>query len=432
MVELYDLNSDYKTSYIWNFDNFFNLEEDEYLFPFDYSLFELNKESTYFLAIIPKVIIYEEMLNATFIKKFRFKSFDSEAFEEISSVSFNDYLNNEIINTFFMDDYRILVVLTFAELEGNIYPNGGLQRRRRMVQQYYYDYVFKFYNHNLQTLSYANNKFFSDNYIYDLYYQEEKYLFKSIYLGKQYAIFAFVWKYYFSNYGDLYIQFELVQMNYCITISQIGIIKSIGELLYNFDFYESLFDFIKVDNNRLAFIYSSTKTQIDPDEKLRRMDIPNNDRQLFIILIDINKNTKDLTTRVYHLFLENLVPKMKLSAYVYNSYLLFATTAILEGDNSNYGETENYFSIFMIFGYANGTDNIIDISNYLSDHENCDQQINKFYELLNGTFTIENNIFEYKYEGNIKIVYIPQEVILLKKDSNKYIQLENELLYVFK
>ena len=80
----------------------------------------------------------------------------------------------------------------------------------------------------------------------------------------------------------------------------------------------------------------------------------------------------------------------------------------------------------MIFGYANGTDNIIDISNYLSDHENCDQQINKFYELLNGTFTIENNIFEYKYEGNIKIVYIPQEVILLKKDSNKYIHLEND------
>ena len=60
--------------------------------------------------------------------------------------------------------------------------------------------------------------------------------------------------------------------------------------------------------------------------------------------------------------MENVVPKFQLSANVNNGYLLLATTAIREEENINIEDSRDYFSLFMIFGYANGTDNTIDIS----------------------------------------------------------------------
>ena len=50
---------------------------------------------------------------------------------------------------------------------------------------------------------------------------------------------------------------------------------------------------------------------------------------------------------------------MGLSSYMYNGYLLFTTNTILEKDNSNFEDSEDYFSIFMAFSYGNGTDDTI-------------------------------------------------------------------------
>ena len=44
LVELYNLNNDNNTHYIWNLNNFFNLDEDIYFFPYDFSILELKKE----------------------------------------------------------------------------------------------------------------------------------------------------------------------------------------------------------------------------------------------------------------------------------------------------------------------------------------------------------------------------------------------------
>ena len=140
LVELYNFNDENNTNYIWNFNDFFNLEEDSYIFPYTYSLLEFNRESTYFLVIIPKIDIDEYMLNTSFIKKFRFKSFDKEAYEEITSLSYNEYLYNFIINAFYMDDYRTLVVLTYAELEGNS-PVNGEYFSRRLTNYYIYNII---------------------------------------------------------------------------------------------------------------------------------------------------------------------------------------------------------------------------------------------------------------------------------------------------
>ena len=111
MVELYDLNNDNNNYIIWSFHKFFNLNSDDYNFPFDYELFEIKDRNEYVIVFIPKIKIEEQILNANFMKKFRFQSFDVNAFEERSLATYNDYLDTKILNVFLMDDLNTLVVL---------------------------------------------------------------------------------------------------------------------------------------------------------------------------------------------------------------------------------------------------------------------------------------------------------------------------------
>ena len=360
LVELYDLNNENNTNYIWNFNDFFNLDEDIYFFPYDFSLFESSKESAYFLVIIPKVDVYVDMLNSSFIKKFRFKSFGNEAYEEISSTSYNDYLYNRIINAFYMEDYRTLVILTYGEIEDNSqdYEYEDIRLSRRLRNNY--EFTFKFYNYNLKPLSYANDMKLDIELNY-INYQGEELFFKSIYLGNQYVIFAYIIYY----YDSFIVLFEFLQINYFSETKRISTIEWGESLLYNFVFDESLSDFIKIDNRRLAFIYNSGIVENsnggETIPRLRNLNIQNNDKLLIILIIDIIQSSNYLTIRPYVFNINNLVPKMGLSSYMYNGYLLFTTNTILEKDNSNFEDSEDYFSIFMAFSYGNGTDDTIEI-----------------------------------------------------------------------
>ena len=95
-------------------NEFFELDEYDYIFPYDYTLFELKKESAYIILFIPKIDINIDMENIKFIKKFKFKSFDSDAYEEINSIKYKDYINNFIICSFYMDDSNTLVVISYV------------------------------------------------------------------------------------------------------------------------------------------------------------------------------------------------------------------------------------------------------------------------------------------------------------------------------
>ena len=118
---------------------------------------------------------------------------------------------------------------------------------------------------------------------------------------------------------------------------------------------------------------------------------------------------------------------MQISTYLYNGYLLFSSTFITQEENDNLEDySTNYFSLFMIFGYANGTDRIENIYNYLSNHETCEEE-NVFYNLLAKNTKIENNIFNYVPMNIIKLVSIPEELLIYKcpgYDEEK-IKLEN-------
>ena len=137
MVELHNLTNDNNSYQVWNFNQFFELDEFDYSFPYEYSLFELKKESAYIIIFVPKIYFDVEedggdIKNVKFIKKFRFKSFDSHAYDELASITYEDYVNDFILGSFFMDDCNSLAILTSGYYPDNtaiINEYDGLKRR---------------------------------------------------------------------------------------------------------------------------------------------------------------------------------------------------------------------------------------------------------------------------------------------------------------
>ena len=117
MVQLYKLNKENISYIIWNFNKFFKLDEDVYTFPYEYSIFELTRDSTYIITFIPKIKIDEELCNVNLIKKFRFKSFDKNAYEEINSANYERFINHTLLSSFLMDDYGLLGIVSYLEIE---------------------------------------------------------------------------------------------------------------------------------------------------------------------------------------------------------------------------------------------------------------------------------------------------------------------------
>ena len=404
-VELYYFNNNNSTHYLWNFYNFFNLDVNDYIFPYKYVLFEVKKESTYFIAFIPKIRVYEDMINVTFVKKFRFKSFNIDGYEELNSLKYEeDYLYNRIINIFFMEDFGTFAIL----ICGDRYYNN-------MVDiEYYGKCAFKFYNHNLRDLNYANYIDQLDDILYDFLPSEGDLFFKSIYLKNQYVIFAY--------YFDFYLDFMLIKINYQTELKKVSIIDAKKCFLFNFDIYESLNDFVKIDDKRVVFIYTSILNFHAGERSML-----NTNRKLIILILDISSENKYLYLRPYLIFLEDIIPKMQISAHAYNGYLLFSTTAVLEEENRNFYYSNKYLSLFMKFGYADGKDyDNIDISIYLSDLEGGGETEN-FFDLLYNNLLIENNIFGYESDERIKLIFIPQEILILEQNyyTNRLIPLKN-------
>ena len=197
MIELHNLNNENMSHYFWNFNDFFNLNEDDYMFPYEYELSKFKTDSAYIISFIPKFPVNEDIANLSFIKKFIFKSFNEDAYEEISSIKYTNYLNNRIISVILMDDYDFLATISCSQNEEG--ENVNVRRNSE------FGCIPKFYNNRLKPLNFAKDKEFflylSDNdFLGDIY-------FKSIYLKNQFAIFV-----YFS--GDYYLTFDLFKLNY--------------------------------------------------------------------------------------------------------------------------------------------------------------------------------------------------------------------------
>ena len=83
----------------------------------------------------------------------------------------------------------------------------------------------------------------------------------------------------------------------------------------------------------------------------------------------------------------------------------------------------------MIIGYANGTDSTIDISSYFSDSDNHDVNIN-FTSFLFENLTIDNNIFGYIPDNQIKLISIPEEIFLYQSNNTETPLTNNSFLNI--
>ena len=261
MVELYDLNNDNNNYIIWSFHEFFKLNPDDYFFLFDYELFEIKDRNEYVIAFIPQMNIDEDILDVTFIKRFRFQSFDINAFEDRGSLTYQDYLYAKILNVFLMDDLNTIVVLSVNETEEeeNNFPTkralDNTRIKRFTDSEKYYKFNLKFYNPNLKSL--LNKKEVKLSFeLKDNYDEDTDIYIKSLYLnifGEPYVIFVYSYDDYYSFVFDLFdinynyfreneITLETKEYPYLLKIDNDGY------------YFESTNEFVKIKDTQVAFM----------------------------------------------------------------------------------------------------------------------------------------------------------------------------------
>ena len=201
--------------------------------------------------------------------------------------------------------------------------------------------------------------------------------------------------YYLSNetyYPELSI--KEIDDDYRFT-TKIQMSLNIGYEFNNEPLYNNL---IKLDDNRISYI-STTKDK----------------SQLLIVLLDLYNNDQNIKIRIFKielLKLYNYQIYKEIKTILYNGYLALSSSINDLNDN------QNYFSLLLIFGYINGTDSFIDISLYLNknNHDN-----NNIIIKLQENAKINNNIFGYELTNEIKLIYIPDELLFynIPESGNK-------------
>ena len=404
LVELYDLNNIENNYFTWNFYQFFGLNENDAIGLCDFEIFELKKESKYIIAFIPKNFIDENIKNSIFIKKFRFESFNAGAIKEINSIKFEKYVNKKILSVFLMDDKEnALGVLTFE--------TNYRRRNSEIMSPFDGSSLRKLNNHNIFNLIFYINYFeikrteINHDQIKD-HFREEFLFIKSLYMHDYLTLFIFC-----NYFQSLY--FLLYELNYYELTNLISALEFENNRYqpsgaYSID--ESINDLVKLDANRFAFVfigYFDFNYQVCMRRNLQSLYPKGN--ELAILIININENIREMEMTEYYINFETLKPTSHISLILYNDYLLLGGSVIIE---KSYYETENsldYLSMFMILGYAEGTDSCIDISKFFY---NQDSKLNIF-EFLYKNFTIKNNIFNYYPLKAIRFTFIPTEIKII-------------------
>jgi len=131
--------------------------------------------------------------------------------------------------------------------------------------------------------------------------------------------------------------------------------------------------------------------------------------------------------RRYSYDIGNYIFIKEISASFFNNYLVFDATTIVKKDNMGDDDKVNYFSLFMIFGYPNGTIITKDITKILSGSANYDSSIN-FVNFLYEDIVIDNNIFGYIPDDKTIITSIPNEISIINPIDETPIE-ANTIIY---
>ena len=379
ILELYDLNSDdYK---IMTTVNFTNKEKGIFSFVFQILEAKINNQIIYFCIYIYSDYLYHAGIdgytdfgNNFVIKKIAFKSFDFNSLEIIDEIT-EENDNNRITSSIIVDKYELLIVFSVK------------------YESSYNQYCLYYYNYALV----SKGQKFLDRITryspgYGLY-------FKAYYLYDDYIAFlAFIdYDYDYNKYIFRILNINQESQNYNI---EYGLYFNDNRYPINYDI--SLNDFVKIDNERLALVSTDTSNN-----------------KLYIIFFDLYSNYSEMKVRYYFFdFTNDKISKIikELSAFVYNGYLIFTAT-VTPSTSSN---TDDVFPVLILFGYANGTDNEINISPYLIDCDDYIASYNLVYDLVEN-LTIENNLFNYEKEPKIKLISIPQEIFFYYSSNNSLV-----------
>ena len=357
LTELYNSNLNNLSYVIRKTSDFFG----NVIFSYVFSILEVKTNNSIVYFCIYTHGSGEDGNNFT-IKKFGFTSFSLTSFNEINSVTITNNGNNRIISSFLIEeDERFVVFFNKNDLK----------------------YAVNFYDYDLNT--YGVNIDISDAVINTN--EGCGIFFKSVYLGNKLG--AFIYNLNGSGGTSLYLKIiELTKGDtYTLTTK---IEKNIDNI--SFETYITLNDFLKMEENRLVFISTVTYTT------------------LYILIFDFYNSYINMKIRIYYYDLANYKTVKEFSAFIYNNYLVFTSTVVTTS-----AETE-YFSLFMMFGYPNGTDSNIDLSRYFIDIDGYDSKNNIITKLLEG-LTIDNNIFGYIIVNQIKLVSIPNQILFYNSDD---------------
>ena len=376
LMEIYDIDNDLMHKFITK-EVFINE-----IYSYQFALFEvtINNENIYFC-----IYTHDESDNSySFgnyfsIKKFYFYE-DNEHNIKVELIDSSEKFrvkDSRMISGFLGEDQFIYVIFLSEE---NDISNLSIQK---------YDYITLQCQESRTLINDIFNKYEGSSF--------ETGIFKSIYLTNNLAAII-----YFSSESSLDFRIINLAANYDNKIQKnININIFPGQLPLN--------DLIKINDERLVFCTA------------------NYDR-IHFLFIDLYNNYLNIKFRYYLYTSSKYYFEKELSGYNYNNYFIFTITAIEKEKGG-----ENFNSLLMIFGYANGTDEEIDISPYLSDSDSYDPDINLITKLLEN-ITIDNNIFGYEIVNKIKLVYIPEEIKFYNEEIEQELQNDDilELNYKIK
>ena len=363
-----------------NYDTIYNgVYLGNQIFSFKFELFEAkyNNVVSYYL-VFSHGEGYSGYGDKLSIKKIELSNFLFNKTDIVNTFTMESKkLNDRVISGFLLDDqedekFRLLIVVFLgassdgqsSEYKYNVYKLSDLSRKCEYCTLYS-DSI----NINFRYNGYGFGVFF-----------------KLIYLGNRDTAMI----YYKTNNDnqDLFFQVLIVKLDGDRIKLESKLYLEIKE---NLKTDLVLNDFIKLNETRLAFI--STKDT----------------NKLFILLIDLYNENNNTQCFTYEYNISPYKIEKELSAHLYNGYLVFSST--VNNNNNN-----NIFSIFMIFGFGNGSDFIIDLSPHLMDTGNYTEGNDLVTRLLKN-MTIDNNIFGYIPIEQIILVSYPPELEFYNKDD---------------
>ena len=358
IVELHDLETGNYT--ICSTNDFLGKTIYSYIF----SLMELTIDDykEYLIAHIYQTKNY-------ILQKFSFSGFNLNSISKNDSESISIGFDNRIVSSFIMESLSIIVLF---------YINNNKC------------YTLNIYDFNLNKLK--DNVVISEN--INPFNEGIGIFSKGLYIKDRLAFFIY---YKNTNANSLHLKIGNINSDYSFT-------NKLEKDIERYSFSTSVLfnDLVKVNDERFAFLAVS-----------------DNDYTIFyILLFDFYNEYNNLKIRIYKSKLYKNKLNKELVLDIYNGYLVFTSTIIKSDitipEGANFDQYR--YSIFIIFGYVNGTDFMIDISEYFMDDDISNE--NNIFIKLTENITIDNNIFGYEViNDKIKLISIPNEIIFYNKSN---------------